>query len=128
MNNNGKQPTMKDVARLAGVSLGTVSKVFNGIPVGDEYKSKVEAAAKSLGYQVNDGWLRIWVRDTGKGIPANHCNDHIFERFVKIDEFEQGTGLGLSICRSLALSLGGKVGMESELGNGSLFWVDVPYK
>ena len=53
MNNNGKQPTMQDVARLAGVSLGTVSKVFNGIPVGDEYKSKVEAAARALGYQVN---------------------------------------------------------------------------
>ncbi|MBQ3774410.1 MAG: LacI family DNA-binding transcriptional regulator, partial [Pseudobutyrivibrio sp.] len=44
---------MKDVSRLAGVSLGTVSKVFNGIPVGDEYKAKVEAAAKALGYQVN---------------------------------------------------------------------------
>ena len=53
MNKSNKQPTMKDVSRLAGVSLGTVSKVFNGIPVGDEYKAKVEAAAKALGYQVN---------------------------------------------------------------------------
>ncbi len=53
MNKSNKQPTMKDVSRLAGVSLGTVSKVFNGIPVGNEYKSKVEAAAKALGYQVN---------------------------------------------------------------------------
>lgn len=47
------QPTMKDVAREAGVALGTVSKVFNGIPVGNSYKVKVEAAAKKLGYQVN---------------------------------------------------------------------------
>jgi len=47
------QPTMKDVAHEAGVALGTVSKVFNGIPVGNEYRVRVEAAAKKLGYQVN---------------------------------------------------------------------------
>lgn len=46
-------PTMKDVAREAGVALGTVSKVFNGLPVGASYREKVEAAAKKLGYQVN---------------------------------------------------------------------------
>ena len=44
-----KKPTMKDVAVEAGVALGTVSKVFNGIPVGEEYKEKVEAAAARLG-------------------------------------------------------------------------------
>lgn len=46
-------PTMKDVAREAGVALGTVSKVFNGIPVGERYRLKVEEAAQRLGYQVN---------------------------------------------------------------------------
>jgi signal transduction histidine kinase len=80
----------------------------------------------TLGYQVNSGLLRIWVRDTGKGIPAVHCNDHIFEQFVKIDDFVPGTGLGLSICRSLALSIGGKVGVESKQNVGSLFWVEIP--
>ena len=44
------QPTMKDVAQEAGVALGTVSKVFNGIPVGDSYRTKVEDAAKKLAY------------------------------------------------------------------------------
>ena len=80
----------------------------------------------TIGYQTNNKRLRIWVRDTGKGIPANHCNEHIFERFVKVDEFVPGTGLGLSICRSLALSIGGKVGVESKLNVGSLFWVEIP--
>ena len=47
-------PTMKDVAQQAGVSLGTVSKVINGLPVGDEYRKKVEAATRKLGYQVNN--------------------------------------------------------------------------
>ena len=53
MRNPGKSPTMKDVAREAGVALGTVSKVFNGIPVGKSYKQKVEDAAARLGYSVN---------------------------------------------------------------------------
>jgi signal transduction histidine kinase len=81
----------------------------------------------TIGCNLEVSNMRVWVRDTGKGIDSEYCGDKLFERFVKIDEFEQGTGLGLSICRSLALTLGGKVGVESELGVGSLFWVDVPY-
>ena len=46
-------PTMKDVAREAGVALGTVSKVINGIPVGEEYKKRVESAVKKLDYRIN---------------------------------------------------------------------------
>ena len=53
MRNSNTSATMKDVAREAGVSLGTVSKVFNGIPVGDSYRQRVEKAAKKLNYQVN---------------------------------------------------------------------------
>lgn len=44
---------MKDVAREAGVALGTVSKVVNGLPVGDSYRQRVEDAIKKLNYQVN---------------------------------------------------------------------------
>lgn len=47
-------PTMKDVAKEAGVSLGTVSKVINGIPVGEEYRKKVEQAIKTLDYHINN--------------------------------------------------------------------------
>lgn len=50
----GSMPTMKDVAQEAGVALGTVSKVFNGRPVGETYRVKVEEAARRLGYQVNE--------------------------------------------------------------------------
>ena len=46
-------PTMKDVAREASVALGTVSKVFNNLHVGEDYRRRVEEAAKRLGYQVN---------------------------------------------------------------------------
>lgn len=46
-------PTMKDVAKEAGVALGTVSKVVNGLPVGESYRIRVEAAIQKLNYQVN---------------------------------------------------------------------------
>lgn len=46
-------PTMKDVAREAGVALGTVSKVVNGLPVGDPYRQRVEDAIRKLNYRVN---------------------------------------------------------------------------
>lgn len=69
--------------------------------------------------------VRIWVRDTGIGIPASMCNEHLFERFVKVDEFVPGTGLGLSICRSLALTMNGEVGVKSQQDKGSVFWVEL---
>lgn len=80
----------------------------------------------TLGSDKKKSSIRIWVRDTGKGIPADKCNEHLFERFVKVDDFVAGTGLGLSICRSLADVLGGQVGVESVYGQGSTFWVEVP--
>ena len=48
-----KSPTMKDVAREAGVALGTVSKAINGLPVGQEYKNRVDRAVEKLHYHVN---------------------------------------------------------------------------
>lgn len=68
--------------------------------------------------------IKISVRDTGKGISAD-AQRYVFERFVKLDRFSQGTGLGLSVCRQYAQSLGGRVGVESEPGKGSTFWVEV---
>lgn len=58
-------PTMKDVAREAGVALGTVSKVINGIPVREEYKKKVEAAIASLHYEVNTYARGLKTQKTG---------------------------------------------------------------
>lgn len=53
MRNKNSAPTMKDVALEAGVALGTVSKVINGLPVGESYRIRVEEAIKKLNYQVN---------------------------------------------------------------------------
>lgn len=80
----------------------------------------------TVGYEpVKDRKLHIWVRDTGIGIaPENH--ERVFERFYKVDEFIPGAGLGLSLCRTMAFSLGGNVGVDSRLGKGSTFWMEIP--
>lgn len=53
MKRENAAPTMKDVAKEAGVALGTVSKVVNGLPVGESYRIRVEDAIKKLNYHVN---------------------------------------------------------------------------
>jgi signal transduction histidine kinase len=69
----------------------------------------------------------MWVLDTGKGI-AEADQQRIFERFVKVDEYIPGTGLGLSVAKSHAESLGGSIGVDSILGEGSRFWVEIPMR
>ena len=79
-----------------------------------------------VGYElIDENHVHIWVSDTGKGIAAAD-QQRIFERFIKLDEYIPGTGLGLSVAKSHVQSLGGKMGVESEVGIGSTFWVDLP--
>ena len=80
----------------------------------------------TLGFDLQQGdKLLLWVLDTGKGIAEEH-QERIFERFFKVDEYVPGTGLGLSVAKSHVESLGGSIGVDSVLGNGSRFWVELP--
>ena len=78
-----------------------------------------------VGYQVKGEELEVYVQDTGVGIDEEQ-QLHIFERFVKLNSFVPGTGLGLSICQSIIEQLGGRIGVDSELGKGSRFWFRLP--
>ena len=78
-----------------------------------------------MGYEVMDTGIRLYVKDTGIGIPEEKKNK-VFHRFEKLDEFAQGTGLGLSICKAITESMGGSVGFESKYHEGSLFWAIIP--
>ena len=84
-----------------------------------------ETGSVTLGYDVLGDHVRIWVKDTGKGIPAED-RERIFERFVKLDEYIPGTGLGLSVAKSHVLSLNGTIGVVSQVGEGSTFWIELP--
>lgn len=78
-----------------------------------------------VGYRLQGEELEFYVQDTGIGIEKEQL-PHIFERFVKLNSFVHGTGLGLSICRSIVEQLGGKIGVDSEVGKGSRFWFTIP--
>ncbi|WP_244481062.1 ATP-binding protein [Methylobacterium sp. Leaf102] len=73
--------------------------------------------------------LRLSVRDTGIGIPASKVGT-IFSAFSQADQSTTrrfgGTGLGLSIAHRLALAMGGTMGVDSVLGEGSTFWAELP--
>ena len=66
--------------------------------------------------------LKLTVEDTGSGIPEQEA-EHIFDRFVKLDNFKEGIGLGLSLSRKLAEQLGGKVELDTTYKDGARFIV-----
>jgi two-component system, OmpR family, phosphate regulon sensor histidine kinase PhoR len=84
-----------------------------------------ELSASGIPTQV----VRITVRDTGIGIKPDDQR-RVFERFYRVDKARSrelgGTGLGLAIVKHLAQSFDGAVGVESEPGKGSTFWVELP--
>jgi two-component system, sensor histidine kinase and response regulator len=73
-----------------------------------------------------DGMLRFWTRDNGPGVPPK-VRAGLFRPFDQIDRVHiPGHGLGLSIVYQIVDKLGGQVGVESELGQGSLFYFTLP--
>ncbi|RHR58937.1 ATP-binding protein [Parabacteroides sp. AF17-28] len=78
-----------------------------------------------MGYSVEGNGVRIYVEDTGIGIPQE-SHDKVFARFEKINEFVQGTGLGLAISKAIVETAGGSISFSSTPGTGSTFWAWVP--
>lgn len=74
-------------------------------------------------------WVRLSIADTGIGISEEH-QKHIFEPFAQADASVSkrfgGTGLGLTLCKKVTELSGGNIAVDSELGEGSLFTVNIP--
>lgn len=75
--------------------------------------------------QLEGDIVEIAVTDTGIGIDEDK-RELVFERFTKLNVFSQGTGLGLSICKNIIERLNGTIGIDSEVGVGSKFWIRLP--
>jgi PAS domain S-box-containing protein len=90
----------------------------------------VTVEAELLAESVTHARFRLTVRDSGIGIPKDQ-QQAVFEMFTQADGSTTrrygGTGLGLSISRHLVEMMGGKLGLDSEPGQGSTFWVDIGF-
>jgi len=110
-----------DLDRLAQVFTNLLDNAIKHTPEGG--RVGVKAAKKN-------GWVEITVADSGGGIPAEEI-PRIFERFYHIDKSrqggaERGTGLGLAIAREIILAHAGTIQVQSEIGRGSNFVVNLP--
>ncbi|MBN2564526.1 MAG: PAS domain S-box protein [Candidatus Eisenbacteria bacterium] len=112
-------PVRADGDRIYQVLVNLLS---NALRYSTDGKIRVQA-------EVENGWVRVSVRDSGAGIPADQLA-HIWERFHRVDSArarqDGGTGLGLAIVRSIVEAHGGKVSAESEVGKGSTFSFTLP--
>jgi signal transduction histidine kinase/AmiR/NasT family two-component response regulator len=76
---------------------------------------------------VHDGRVRISVSDTGAGLTPDNLN-HLFQPFNRLGQeglAEEGTGVGLVVCKRLTELMGGAIGVESTVGEGCVFWIDL---
>ncbi|HSV85649.1 MAG TPA: ATP-binding protein [Levilinea sp.] len=81
----------------------------------------------AVGALVEEGWVKIWVQDSGPGIPSTE-KEHIFEKFIRLqaDRYPKGVGLGLAFCRLAVQAHGGKIWVESQVDAGSRFVFTLP--
>ncbi|HVD00769.1 MAG TPA: HAMP domain-containing sensor histidine kinase [Candidatus Dormibacteraeota bacterium] len=105
-----------DARRLLQVVWNLVTNAIKFTPIGGSiWLSGQDAGALT----------RIEVRDSGPGIPSSHL-ESIFEEFIQVGTAGEGTGLGLAITRQLVVLMGGKITVESHLGQGTSFTLDLP--
>ena len=115
-----------DVGRIRQILMNFVS---NAMKYTDNGKIELIVDTISIGSKQWD--LMCRVRDTGVGIKPEKL-PHLFDEFYMVDDVDtraaEGTGLGLTICKVLVRMMNGEIGVESEVGQGSNFWVKVPLK
>ncbi len=109
-----------DRTRLKQVLLNLLSNAIKYNRDGGSVEVKLQTT--------DDGKLRVAVSDTGAGIAEDKL-DQLFQPFNRLDAENseiEGTGIGLSLTRRIVELMGGKVDVESQLGVGSTFWIELP--
>ena len=114
----GEQPRVTgNETRLGQVFLNLLLNAAHAIPMGKADQNAITVSARTERDRVV-----VSVSDTGEGIAPSLVN-HIFEPFVTTKS--HGTGLGLAICHGIVTRLGGTIGVESVLGKGTTFRVEL---
>ncbi len=78
----------------------------------------------SIRAEHRDGWVQVWIEDDGIGIPESMLK-RVFDMFSRGHDGYEGTGIGLALVQKIVERMGGKVGVESEEGKGSQFWLEL---
>jgi len=114
-------PLTTDIGKVQQILYNFLSNAVKFTPE----RGRIEIRASML----DEKMVRIAVTDTGCGI-AEPDREKIFEKFRQADgsitRESTGSGLGLTISKELATMLAGNIGLESEVGEGSTFWLDIP--
>jgi len=109
-----------DGRRLEQILSNLISNAIKFTPSGGE----VEIGARRL-----NGDVKFWVKDTGEGIAADEVGQ-LFQKYRQVTSGKmsdnKGSGLGLVICKMIAEAHGGKISVQSDLGKGSMFSVEIP--
>jgi signal transduction histidine kinase len=109
-----------DAARLRQILVNLLDNAIKFTPAGGTIRVALDRS---------DGEARVVVEDAGIGIPAEHL-PHLFQRFYRVDPARggktDGTGLGLAICRSIAEAHGGRIRIDSIVGQGTRATLAVP--
>lgn len=115
----GEAPCLSDPDRLTQVMNNLLSNAIKYSPVGSEIQ---------IAMTHTHGGYRISVLDNGIGIPEESLESifHPFQRVSHSKESAPGTGLGLSSCKRIMTALGGSISVESALGQGSTFIIELP--
>lgn len=115
-----------DATRFEQVLINLVINARDAMPQGGQIAIKTELVQPTKKSAVElPPWVRISVKDTGSGI-SPEILDRIFEPFFSTKEIGKGTGLGLSTVYGIVRQLGGDIFVESELGKGTCFSVEIP--
>ncbi|MBU6480696.1 MAG: HAMP domain-containing protein [Nitrospirae bacterium] len=130
----GLAPVAADTQTLHGLIFNLVTNAIQAMPQGGELaictryirNEETDGTLVVAGTpELEDGAIRLIVRDSGHGIPSEYVH-RIFEPFFTTRQAQRGTGLGLAICHRAVSAAGGRLAVQSAVGQGTTFIIDLP--
>jgi PAS domain S-box-containing protein len=119
--------TDTDEETIVFADIERLKQIFDNL-IGNAIKFTANGGIE-IGYQPKGKMVEFYVKDTGIGIAAEN-HDKIFERFRQVEDSKTrtygGNGLGLAITKNLVELMGGKIWIESKVGEGSVFYFTIP--